>query len=190
MISIRFEKVLGRLFYPIIFVVALFLIFEEWLWKKVLIFMTFLSHWSVVRKIEIYFQGLSGYGALAFLAIPWLMLLPLKFVAMRLMLHHHQLSGLGVLLVAKVLGTAIVARVFTLTRTEVLKIEWFKKLYDFIISLLAWARNWLHQSRAYQMAHFKIMQIKKWWSERRPRFFRLYLKRQLRRKKNHFKNNR
>jgi hypothetical protein len=171
--SRHLEKILGLIFYPIIFLLALILIFEEWLWEQVLIFTNFIANWSMTL-----------------LAIPWLLLLPVKFLAMKLMLHQNKMGGLAVLLAAKILGTAIVARVFTLTRTQVLKISWFKKLYELIIYLLAWAKNWLHQARAYQLARLKILQIKMWWAGRRPGFLSLRFKRQLRRKKNHFKNGR
>lgn len=175
-----FQKLIAVLFYPLIFVLALLLIFEEWLWEKTLIITRQIAGLPVIKHIEFLFRRLPPYGALAALCIPWLLLLPVKFLAVRLVAHHKPILGVIVLITAKVLGTAVLARVFALTRDQALSIAWFKKLYNLILFLLSWAKEWMRNSKAYQMARIQINDVKEWWRLRRPSFlgksFRVQLK--------------
>lgn len=183
----RLEKTISFFFYPLIFILALLLIFEEWLWGKLLLLTSQMGQWPIIRQTEAKLRQLPKYAALSAIAIPWLLLLPVKFVAVKLVTHHHQFLGLLVLLSAKVIGTAIVARVFSLTRDEALKIIWFKKLYDLILALLHWARNWLQNSTSYKFAHSQIQKIKLRWRQRRATLLGTFFRLQVRRKKNSFK---
>lgn len=171
----RIGKATHLFFYPFVFILAFLLIFEEWLWFHTLIIMNRIGQLPVIKQIEFFLRSLPTYVALVALCLPWLILLPVKLIAMRLVAHHQPFLGLLVLLSAKVLGTAILARLFSLTRDQVLKIEWFKKLYEFILRMLAWAKGIIRQSKAYQLAHRQILQTKLWWQQRRSglkgRFF-------------------
>lgn len=185
-----FQKFIALLFYPFIFVLAILLILEEWLWEKTLVLTQKIANLPVVKQIESLFRKLPPYWALVALCLPWLLLLPVKLLAVRLVSHHKPVLGVVVLLSAKVAGTAILARIFALTRDEALKIAWFKKVYESILFLISWAKQWMKNSKAYQMARVQINSIKEWWRLRRPSFlgkhFRVHLKlnRKILKKKN------
>jgi hypothetical protein len=44
--------------------------------------------------------------------------------------HGHPTLGLAIVLVAKVLGTALVARIYALTRRSLLSLDWFQRYHD------------------------------------------------------------
>lgn len=184
----RLGKTATILFYPFVFVLALLLILEEWLWFHTLIIMNRIGQLPIIKQIEAFLRGLPTYVALVALCIPWLILLPVKFLAMGLVAHHQPALGLVVLLAAKVIGTAILARLFSLTRDQVLKIVWFKKLYELILRMIAWAKEIMRQSKAYQLAHRQVQQTKLWWQQRRAGILGRFFRSQVRKKKNDLQN--
>jgi len=166
----RFQKIVAFLLYPVVFVLALLLIFEEWLWNEMLALMNHIAKLSFVKQLENFFRGLPTYQALAALALPWFLFLPVKFGAVYLMTNHKPLLGMFLLLAAKAIGTAIIARVFSLTKEQVLQIRWFKKIYELILFLLTWAKTWLQNSKAYQVIHVRITSIRLWFKLRKRSF--------------------
>jgi hypothetical protein len=61
--------------------------------------------------------------------LPALLLLPVKLAALALIAHGQRLLGVTVIVAAKLLGTAIVARLFTLTRPALMQLPWFVRLH-------------------------------------------------------------
>ena len=123
---------------------ALILVFEEWGWEPLQRLLAALGRWPGFRRIEAWVQSLPPYGALALFALPTLSLLPLKLAALWLLAHGHGLAGVLLILGAKLAGTAIVARLFTLTRPTLMLLPWFARYYArwavLKDSLLAWVR--------------------------------------------------
>ena len=67
--------------------------------------------------------------ALAVLFVPALALLPIKLAALWLVALGRVALGLAVLVVAKVLGTALVARLYLLTQPQLMRLGWFARLH-------------------------------------------------------------
>jgi hypothetical protein len=82
---------------------------------------------------------------LAIFLLPTLLLLPVKLLALWLIGHGKVLGGTLVILTAKVVGTAIVARLFNLTRDTLMQLAWFARLYT---RWVAWKDALLAQVRA------------------------------------------
>ena len=74
-------------------------------------------HWLETRIAR-----LPPYAAMAMFLVPWLVLLPAKVLGLWLIGTGHVASGVGVFVVAKVVGTALLARLFSLTRPALLTI--------------------------------------------------------------------
>ena len=47
------------------------------------------------------------------------------------------MAGVGVFFLAKVVGTALFARVFALTSPALMRLPWFKRLYDWFVPFKA-----------------------------------------------------
>jgi len=108
---------------------ALLILFEEWGWEPLARLFGLLSHLPPVRWLEARIAGLPPYGALAVFLLPSLLLVPVKLLALMLIAHGHALSGLLVIVAAKLVGTALLARLFALTRDSLLRLAWFERLY-------------------------------------------------------------
>lgn len=149
---------------------ALWMVLEEWIWDSLTAVMAALGRLPPVRWLERRVARLSPYAAMSVFVLPWLVLLPAKVLAFWFIGTGHLRLGVLVFVLAKVIGTALLARLFTLTRPALLSIAWFRRLhawftswrdrlYAFVRSLRAWqiAKAWLAalrgRWRAFRLAH-------------------------------------
>jgi hypothetical protein len=70
---------------------------------------------------------------MAVFLVPGALLLPVKIAALYFMTHGHPGGGLSIIIAAKIIGTAIVARIFTVCRPSLLTVRWFRRLYEWIV---------------------------------------------------------
>jgi hypothetical protein len=110
-------------------VIALILLFEEWGWEPLARAMARLARWRVWAWAEGWIQALPAWGALLVFLLPMLVLLPVKLLALFLFGSGHKAWGLILLLAAKLLGTAVVARLFHLTQGQLMQFAWFAAFY-------------------------------------------------------------
>jgi hypothetical protein len=109
--------------------VALIVLFEQWGWEPLQRLMARIAELPGLRHLESLIARLPPWAALVVLLLPSLLLVPVKLGALWLIGIGR--GGLGVLLivVAKVVGTAVIARLFTLTRPALRRLSWFEALY-------------------------------------------------------------
>lgn len=105
--------------------VALLILFEEWGWEPLGRLLARLARLPFVAFIERRIALLPPWASLAAFALPALALLPVKIAALWLIARGHALFGLMLIVLAKVAGTALLARLFTLTRPALMRIGWF-----------------------------------------------------------------
>ena len=133
-----------RLLRPLWIVLALLFLLEAWLWDHLepivarvvnVVPLGRLKGW-IKRTIE----HLPPWAALGVFAVPFLVLLPLKFLEVYLIATRNWLGAGAVLLLAKLLGLGVTAFVFDATRDKLLQMAWFRGLYDWMM----WARDRAH----------------------------------------------
>jgi hypothetical protein len=125
----------------------------------------------ILRSIEAFIIGLPPYAALVFFAAPSLLLVPVKLVALYFMSHGQATLGLVTVVAAKLIGTALVARIFTLTRATLMRIGWFAWLYERFIAFKTRMYDAIKATAIYQAAHQLRLRLraalKAWMSKRR-----------------------
>jgi len=124
---------------------ALLILFEEWGWEPLHRLLARLGRLPVLRQIEAFISRLPPRAALAVFLLPTLLLLPIKLLAVWLISQGHRLLGVVVIVLAKLVGTAVVARLFTLTRPALMQMPWFAHWYG---RWTAWKDRVLAQVRA------------------------------------------
>jgi hypothetical protein len=108
---------------------ALLILFEEWGWEPLQRALARLARLPLIGAIERRVAALPPYAALAVFALPSLLLLPVKLLALWLIGQGQAMLGALTIVVAKIVGTAIVARLFVLTRPALMQLAWFEALY-------------------------------------------------------------
>lgn len=110
-------------------VLALLLLFEEWGWEQLSALLARLARLPFFAWLEERIRQLPPYAALATFFVPALMLVPVKLAALFFIGRGHGASGVAVLVLAKIAGTAIVARLFALTQPALMRLAWFARWY-------------------------------------------------------------
>ena len=108
---------------------ALLLLFEEWGWEPLAALLARMARWPVWAWVERLIIRLPTWGAVLVFMVPVLALLPVKVVALYAIGTGHPWMGVLVLVAAKVAGTALVARLFTLTQPALMRVRWFARWY-------------------------------------------------------------
>ena len=106
---------------------------------------------------------LPPWAAVSVFATPALALLPVKLLALFLLGKGHALLGFGVLLAAKILGTAVLARLFTLTQPALMRLPWFARWYP---RWKTWKDGVIAQVRAsalWRAVAGRKAQVRGWW---------------------------
>ncbi|MGJ9418141.1 hypothetical protein ACHAC9_10290 [Massilia sp. CMS3.1] len=134
---------------PLLHLTALVLLAEEWLWRLGSRFAAFLASWPPLQSLEDAVRRLPSYAALLVFALPGLLLMPVKLLALLAMAQGHLLWGGSVFVLAKVGGAVIVARIYVLTLPSLLALVWFARWHNRIIMLKNQLIVYLRASPAY-----------------------------------------
>ncbi len=127
------------------FLLALLILFEEWGWEPLQRALAWLGRLPGLRAAERHIAALPPYGAMALFLLPTLLLLPVKLLALWLIGQGQVVSGTLVIVVAKLVGTAIVARLFALTQPALMQLPWFAR---FDLRWTGWKTSLLAHVRA------------------------------------------
>jgi hypothetical protein len=108
---------------------ALVVLFEEWGWRPLAELFGYLARLKPIARLELLIAGLPPYGALLVFALPTTILLPVKLVGLWLLAKGQALVAGAMLVGAKIVSTALVARIFMLTKPALMRIGWFAWAY-------------------------------------------------------------
>lgn len=120
---------------------AVVIFIEEWGWQPLTQAVARLAQWPPLARFEARLRTLRPGLALALFIVPALALFPLKLLALWLIHLGH--AGLGILIIvaAKLVGTALVGRLFQLTEPQLMQFAWFA-------AALGWWRRTKERVRA------------------------------------------
>ena len=123
----------------------LVLLFEEWGWIPLARAFAALGRLPLWAKLEQRIGQLPPWAALLAFGIPALALIPIKLLALYMFGKGHVALGLGLVIGAKVTGTALAARLFQLTQPALMQLRWFARMY---VPWKIWKDRMLAQIRA------------------------------------------
>jgi hypothetical protein len=112
---------------------ALIILFEEWGWQPLSNLLGRLAAFAPIAALERLLARLPPYAALAALLLPATLILPLKFLALWLLANEHFVSATLLFVGAKIVSTALVARIFILTKPSLMRIEWFARAFNWFV---------------------------------------------------------
>lgn len=112
---------------------AVIILFEEWGWRPLAAALAALARFAPVARVEAMVASLPPYPALLVFAAPSALLLPLKLLSLWLIGQGQIVLATALFVGAKVVGTALVARIFQLTQPALMRLHWFAWLYGIVI---------------------------------------------------------
>ncbi len=141
---------------------AIVLIVEEWLWDILTALGHRLARWLHLAKFEAWLSRASPKLALLAFAIPLLIVTPINVMAFWLLAHGLLLQAILMEVLAKLLGTLLVARVFALTKAQLLTFAAFARIYGTIIGWLRWAHERIARTAVYRLASLAKARARAW----------------------------
>ncbi|WP_374412538.1 hypothetical protein [Hydrogenophaga sp.] len=123
------KPLLRALLWPLKWLLALLILFEEWGWEPLRRVLARIAGWPGFRWLDAAIRRLPPYAALAVLGVPALALLPIKLGALWLLQQGHAAWGVALIVAAKLVGTAVVAHLFSLTQPALMRLAWFARVY-------------------------------------------------------------
>lgn len=135
---------LRYLLQPLWVLLAIAFLIEAWLWdhlEPVVARLVAAIPLSAVKQwLSERIEALSPAMTLVVFAVPLAALFPLKIVGLWLLAHRCWAAAVSTLLVAKLVGVGVTAFVFDVTREKLLKMAWFKALYEAVLAMRASCR--------------------------------------------------
>lgn len=158
------RRLLSGLFWGL---AALLVLFEEWLWEPLQRLMAAFARWPLVRSLSAGIARLPARWAAVVFLIPVLALIPFKMGGLWLIAQGKVALGLTVFLAAKVVGTALFAWLFGLTRPALLSLPWFAAVYRRVVEIRDTVHGWIRRQRPYRLMRWLARrarrQMRRWW---------------------------
>src|SRR5437764_13364305 len=130
-----------RIVKPFLILLALFFLFEAWLWdhlRPIVAWVVNLVAWDRLKtRLAALVERLPPFAVLIVFVIPFIVLLPLKFVEVYFIVHRQWIATILVLVLAKLLGLGVTAFIFEVTKPKLLQMAWFRWLYELMLVWLA-----------------------------------------------------
>ena len=142
-------------------ILAIILIIEEWLWDELSAFGHILIKLLHLEAIERWLSQASANVALMAFVIPLLIVTPINLAAFALLAHGLILQGVLLEIVAKLLGTLLVSRVFALTKPQLLTFSVLAFGYSTIMRWLNWAHKKITETKVYKIAKALKVEVRK-----------------------------
>jgi len=141
-------------------IVAIVVIFEEWLWDLLTDIGQWIANKLELEKFDIWLLKASPKQALIAFFIPILIVTPINIFAIFLLTKGHLIEGVLLEIAAKLLGTLLISRIFKLVKPTLLKFIWLNSLNLKIGHLIEWAHNIMLNSFVYAWIITIKMKIK------------------------------
>ncbi len=127
-------------------IAALILFIEEWGWRPLAACIAWVARWPPLARLEAAIRRIPPMGALLLFIVPAVLLFPVKIAALWLM--HQGRTGLGIAIIvaAKLVGTALVGRIYMLTQSQLMQFAWFARALGWWIATKARVKAALHRS--------------------------------------------
>jgi hypothetical protein len=106
---------------------ALLIFVEEWGWRPLTALAARIARWPPIAGLEALIRRAPPRVALMLFLVPAVALVPVKLAALWLIQQGRATLGITVVVVAKVVGTAFVGRLFILVETQLMEFAWFAR---------------------------------------------------------------
>lgn len=126
----------SRLF--LLILAALWMLFEDWVWDSIVALMEVAGRLKSISRFETFLAKQNRYLLLALFTFPFLIMIPAKLYGLFLIASGKVVHGVIIFVMAKALITALVTRLFVISRDKLLQIEAFAAFYYWFTRKKAW----------------------------------------------------
>jgi hypothetical protein len=120
-----------------------------------------LSRLRIFKLIGDVIAGLPPYGVLVLLAIPFVIIEPVKVFALYWTATGHFVQGPVLLMLAYVLSILSCDRIYHSGHAKLMQIDWFKRLMVWLVGLRDWALGWVRSTAIWRTVSGAVKAIRK-----------------------------
>jgi hypothetical protein len=155
--KIRFAVAMRRsLASSLLFVAAVVLLFEEWFWEKSNTVAARLGRLPLLSDLESWIRRRDQWAALVLFVAPMLVIYPFKALALYAMAQGHVAGGVTAFILAKLVATAVFARLYQLTEHAIIRFHWVRRMRGAFLRGRAFVHAWLDAQPAYRRARVLV----------------------------------
>ena len=140
----------------LLFVAAVVLLCEEWLWEKSTVLATRLGRLPLLSTIESWIRGQGRWTALVLFLAPIAVIFPFKVLALYAMTKGYVAGGVAAFILAKLAATALFARLYQLTEHEIIKFRRVRNARAAFLRGRAFIHAWLDAQAPYRRARVLV----------------------------------
>lgn len=146
--------------FPLGLAAHLLILFEEWVWERASQAMAALARAPAIQAIERRLASApQAVAALAFL-LPGAALFPFKLAGLYLIAHAHPILGAAVFVMAKIVGAALLARVWAVCEPALRRVGWLGSAIDWGIAKKDAIKAWVRSIWAVRVAKAFIARVR------------------------------
>jgi hypothetical protein len=131
---------------------AAILFIEEWGWRPLAALLARLGLFQPIARLEAVIRRTPPRWALVLFLVPAALLFPIKLLALWLIDDGRAVLGVAVIVATKLVGTAIVGRLFVLLEPQLMQFAWFARALGAWHGVKERIRAAVHRSRAWRAA--------------------------------------
>jgi hypothetical protein len=139
--ALETKFMMRRLLQPFWVLLAVIFLVEAWLWDHLEPIVARIVALIPLRAFKAWLaelvDTLSPAMTLIVFLVPVIPLFPLKLVGLWLLTHEYWLAAFVTIVFGKFLGVGVTAFIFDVTRTKLLQMRWFRKLYETVLTVRA-----------------------------------------------------
>jgi hypothetical protein len=128
---------------PLWVLLALLFLLEAWLWDHlqplVARIVALIPLDGLKRAIARLVANLPPWAVLFIFAVPFIAMLPLKFLEVYFLARRNWLGAALVILFVKLVGLGVTAFIFDVTREKLMRMAWFRRVYAWVMMVRDWA---------------------------------------------------
>ena len=114
----------------------------------------------MLRWLDAKLVRLPPVAALVILCTPMLLLFPFKIAGLWMIASGRFFSGCLLMLAAKVMSTAIIARIFLTCRPQLMRMAWVARLHAWTCALRERIHAWIEEQPAWHQARRFVRRIR------------------------------
>lgn len=156
------KRALELIFVPF---AAAFVFVEQVLIKYLNVAMAAFARLPPIARFETWLKGLPPWAAFVTFVCPSLLILPVKLSAVWFVLHGFYTTALVVVLAAKLVATALLARLYKILRPTLMTIPWYAAIDTWFFDWRDKAYAFVRNLPAWQRARAFVQRLRTWFAE-------------------------
>jgi len=157
---LRAFRVLAR--FVVTIGVVIYTLLDELLFPLVRPLLGWLGDLQLFQRLGVFIAGLPPYVVLVCLAVPFIVIEPVKVFAVYWTAIGHFLAGPVLLLFAHLVSLVTLERIYHVGHGQLMQIGWFARLMGWLLGLRDKGLGWAKSTTAWKSAAATIRSVREW----------------------------